>query len=70
MRQKIFGTQQIAKELEKEAIAIWRQGNHDEYLEGIEKDPVISLLMTALAYQEYAADYEMERLKTEVLEDF
>ena len=70
MRQKIFGTQQIAKELEKEAIAIWRQGNHDEYLEGIEKDPVISLLMTALAYQENAADYEMERLKAEVLEDF
>ena len=49
MRQKIFGTQQIAKELEKEAIAIWRQGNHDEYLEGIEKDPVISLLMCILS---------------------
>lgn len=70
MRQKIFGTQQIAKELEKEAIAIWSQGNHEEYLEGMEKDPVISLLLTALAYQEYSADYELERLKTEVLEDF
>lgn len=70
MRQKIFGTQQIANELKEEAIAIWRQGNHEEHLEGIENDPVVSLLMTALAYQEYATDYEMGRLKAEVLEDF
>ncbi len=70
MRQKIFATQQMAKELQTEAIAIWRQGNHEEYLEGMEKDPVISLLMTALAYQDYAADNELERLKTEVLDDF
>ena len=51
MRQKIFATQQMAKELQKEAMAIWRQGNHEEHMEGMEKDPVISLLMTALAYQ-------------------
>lgn len=70
MRQKIYATQEIAQELQKEAIAIWRQGNHEEYLEGIEKDPVISLLMTALAYQDYAADHELERLKSEVMEDF
>ena len=49
MRQKIFATQQMAKELQKEAIAIWSQGIHEEYLEGMEKDPVVSLLMTALA---------------------
>lgn len=70
MRQKIFATQQMAKELQKEAIAIWRQGNHEEHMEGMEKDPVISLLMTALAYQDYAADNELERLKEEVFEDF
>jgi len=70
MRQKIFATQQMAKELQKEAIAIWSQGIHEEYLEGMEKDPVVSLLMTALAYQEYAADNELERLKTEVMDDF
>lgn len=70
MRQKIFATQQMAKELQKEAIAIWRQGNHEEHMEGMEKDPVISLLMTALAYQNYAADNELERLKEEVFEDF
>lgn len=70
MRQKIFATQQMAMELQKEAIAIWRQGNHEEYMEGMEKDPVISLLMTALAYQDFAADHELERLKTEVMDDF
>ena len=70
MRQKIFATQQMAKELQKEAMAIWRQGNHEEHMEGMEKDPVISLLMTALAYQDHAADNELERLKEEVFEDF
>ena len=70
MRQKIFATQQMAKELQKEAIAIWSQGIHEEYLEGMEKDPVVSLLMTALAYQEYAADNELERLKEEIMDDF
>ena len=69
MRQKIFATQQLANELRNEAIAIWRQGIHDEQMEGMEKDPVISLLMTALAYQDYAADNELERLKNEVLEE-
>ena len=70
MRQKIYATQQIAEELTKEAIAIWKQGNQAEHLEGIEKDPVVSLLMTALAYQEYIAEGELERLKAEVLDDF
>ena len=36
----------------------------------MEKDPVVSLLMTALAYQDFAADHELERLKTEVMDDF
>ena len=70
MRQKIFAMRQMAKELQKEAIAIWSQGIHEEYLEGMEKDPVVSLLMTALAYQEYAADNEQERLKEEIMDDF
>lgn len=70
MRQKIYATQQMAEELMKEAIAIWKQGNQAEHLEGIDKDPVVSLLMTALAYQEYIAEGEQERLKAEVLDDF
>lgn len=70
MRQKIYATQQMAEELMKEAIAIWKQGNQAEHLEGIDKDPVVSLLMMALAYQEYIAEGELERLKAEVLDDF
>ena len=69
MRQKIYATQQIAEELIREAIAIWKQGNQAEHMEGLEKDPVVSLLMTALAYQEYVAEGELERLKNEVLDD-
>ncbi len=70
MRKKIFATGELAKELQKEAIAIWRMGSNEEYFEGVEHDPVISLLITALAYQEYTADNELSRLKNEVLEDF
>ena len=70
MRQKLFATGQMAKDLQKEAMAIYRQSNNEEYFEGMENDPVISLLMTALAYQEYAADNELSRLKSEVFEDF
>lgn len=70
MIQKIFATQQMAEELLKEAIAIWRQGNQSDNWEGIEKDPVVSLLMTALAYQEYASNRDEEWLKNEILQDF
>ena len=70
MRKKIFATGELAKELQKEAIAIWRMGSNEEYFEGVENDPVVSLLITALAYQEYTADNELSRLKNEVLEDF
>ena len=70
MRKKIFATGEMAKELQKEAMAIWRMGSNEEYFEGMENDPVVSLLMTALAYQEYSADNELSRLKNEVLEDF
>lgn len=51
MKQNLFVTKQVAEELLKEAIAIWRQSNRSEHLEEMENDPVISLLMTALAYQ-------------------
>lgn len=70
MRKKIFATGELAKELQKEATAIWRMGSNEDNFEGLENDPVVSLLMTALAYQEYTADNELSRLKDEVLEDF
>ncbi len=69
MRQKIFATGEMARELQKEAVAIWRKGCNEECLEAVENDPVVSLLMTALAYQEYTAGNELTRLKNEVLDE-
>lgn len=52
MNQKIFETQQRADELLREALAIWRKSVQNDFLEGIEDDPIFSLLMLATAYQE------------------
>lgn len=70
MKQILFETRQKAEELLKESLAVWRQSDQADALEGIEKDPVFSLLMMALAYQSNELDGEVERLKAEVLEDF
>lgn len=70
MNQSIFEIRQQAEELLKEAIAIWRQSAQSDQLAGIENDPVFSLMLTALAYQLNDIDYDIERLKQDVLEDF
>lgn len=70
MRQTIFTTRQRAEEIIKEAITIWEQSNNNEQLEGVEQDPVLSLLMTALAYQANEIDNEIEQLKTDILNEF
>ena len=43
MRQRLFATGQMAKDLQREAMAIYRQSNNEEYFEGMENDPVVSL---------------------------
>ena len=53
-----------------EAINIWRQSDMNDFLEGLETDPVLALMMTALAYQMNEAVGDMEMLKTEVLEEY
>ena len=70
MKQLFFETRHKADELLKEALALWEQSNQVDSLEGIEKDPVFSLLMMALAYQSNELDGEVERMKAEVVEDF
>ena len=69
MKQTIFETRQRADELMREAINIWRQSDMNDFLEGLETDPVLSLMLTALAYQMNEAG-DMEMLKTEVLEEY
>ena len=70
MKQMLIETRQKAEQLMQEALSIWRQSDQADYLEDIEKDPVFSLLMMALAYQSNEVDSEIERLKQDVLEDF
>ncbi len=70
MRQKIFETREKAQELLEEAIKIWRQSPQSERLEGLEKDPVMTLLMSAVAYQANDIDNDIELMKTEVIQEF
>ena len=70
MKQTIFETRQRAEELLLEAINIWRQSDDNDKLEGLENDPVLRLMITALAYQTNESISELETMKTEVLEEF
>lgn len=66
MRQSILEIRQRANELLEESLKIWKQSDNAESLEGIEKDPVFAMLMTALAYQANEAENDIERFKQEV----
>ena len=70
MKQTIFETRERANELLKKSLEIWRHGDFADDLEGIENDPVFSLLIGALAYQENEFDNDIARLKEEITEDF
>ena len=70
MKQNIFETRQRAQELLDEAIRIWKQSPQSEHLENLEKDPVMSLMMSALAYQANETDSDIEMLKSEVLSEY
>lgn len=70
MIQTIYDTRQRADELMKEALSIWKQSNHSEYLEGLEKDPVFGLLISAVAWQANETDNEIARLRSEVLSEY
>ena len=70
MKQTIFENRQRADELIQEAIRIWRESDHPDQLEGIEQDPVFSLLMTALAYQSNELENELEQMESDILDEF
>jgi hypothetical protein len=67
MKQTIFENKQRAEELLQEAIRIWRSSDHPDQLEGIEQDPVFSLLLTALAYQSNELENGLDQMKGDVL---
>lgn len=70
MKHNIFETRQRAQELMQQALNIWRASDQSFNLEGLEKDPVFSVIMSALAYQANTLDNEIEELKTEIVEEF
>ncbi len=70
MKQNIFEIRQRAQELMEEAIAMWRQTSQSDKLEGLEKDPVFSMLISAIAYQNNETENEIARIKEEVVQEF
>lgn len=69
-QQNIFETRQRGQELMQEAMKIWKTSDQDERLEGLAKDPVFSVIMTALAYQANDTDNQIEQLKDDIIEEF
>ena len=70
MKQTIFETKQRAEELLREAMNIWRQSDDNDKLEGLENDPILKIMITALAYQANETISDLEAMKTEVLEEY
>ena len=70
MKQTVFETRQRAEELLREAVNVWRQSDRSDALEGLENDPVMRLMITALAYQANESASDLEVIKQEVLQDF
>ncbi|MBQ9261234.1 MAG: hypothetical protein IJ185_03930 [Prevotella sp.] len=70
MKQTIFETRQRAEELLREAINIWQQSDDNDKLEGLENDPILKLMITALAYQVNESISDLEAMKDEVLEEY
>lgn len=70
MKQTIFETKQRAEELLREAINVWRHSDDNDKLEGLENDPILKLMITALAYQTNESISDLEAMKTEVLEEY
>lgn len=64
-----FETRERAEQLISQATELWARSPQSEQLEELGKDPVFTLLMTALAYQSNELDGEIERFRQEVIED-
>lgn len=70
MKQTLFETKLRADELLQKAKNIWQKSDQSDMLESIETDPVLSLLMTALAYQANELEGDFEQMKADVLDEF
>ena len=53
-----------------EAISVWRQSNYNTQLQPLIDDPVMKLIMSAIAYQTNEMDDDIERIKDDVLKAY
>lgn len=70
MKQSSFEIRQRAEELIRNAISIWRQSDNGELLEGIENDPVFSMMLTAIAHESNDMDAQITRFRQGIYEEF
>ena len=70
MNQKVFDTQWRVRELMEDAIAVWKQSNYSDQMLSLKDDPVFKLIMAAMARQANEIDNDIERLRTDVLNEF
>ncbi|MCQ2150013.1 MAG: hypothetical protein MJY45_06680 [Bacteroidales bacterium] len=70
MNQKVFDTQWRVRELMEDAIAVWKQSNYCDQLLPLKDDPVFKLIMAAMARQANEIDNDIERFRTDVLNEF
>ena len=70
MNQKVFDTQWRVRELMEDAIAVWKQSNYSDQLLSLKDDPVFKLIMAAMARQANEIDNDIERFRTDVLNEF
>ena len=70
MNQKVFDTQWRVKELMEDAIAAWKQSDYSDQLLPLKDDPVFKLIMAAMARQANEIDNDIERFRTDILNDF
>lgn len=68
-KQTQFETRQRSEQMIRQATDMWQRSPQSEQLEELGKDPVFTLLMTALAYQANEMDGEIERFRQELIED-
>ena len=70
MKKTSFETRQKAEDLISSVLEVWRQSDQSDYLEGLEDDPVFQLLVMAMTYQADEIGADIERLKSDVIDDF
>ena len=69
MANSIFEIRQKVRELIERTAQIWQGTEYGEQLEGIENDPIVTLLLSAVSYQSALLQTDISRIKQDVVND-